>query len=85
MTNLNPFNLLDSILEDYASPRLRRLIHTLILLVVAVVAIWLAAEGDWKKFLVALGATFYAAANKANTHADAGMADGYGFYDAESE
>jgi hypothetical protein len=67
MRNLNPFTLLDELLADYASPRLRRAVHTAILLVLAVVAIWMASEGDWKKFWTALGVAIYAAANKANT------------------
>lgn len=82
---MNPFDILDSILEDYASPRTRRLLHAIILFVVTLVAIWLAAEGDWKKAVIALVAAFYAAANKANTDPDAGMADGLGYYDDEPE
>lgn len=85
MSSLNPFTILDSILEDYASPRTRRLVHSLILLVVAVVAIWMAAQGDWKKMLVAIGAAVYAEANRANTDPDAGAADGVGFYDGEGD
>lgn len=67
MTNLNPFTIVDSILADYASPRVRRLIHSLILLVVALVTIYLAADKEWKEFIISLGVTLYAAANKANT------------------
>lgn len=66
---MNPFTLLDSILADYASPRVRRLIHTLILLACAGVTIWLGAEGDWREALLALAAALYAGANKANTSA----------------
>jgi hypothetical protein len=84
MSSLNPFAVLDSILADYASPKVRRLFHTLILLVVAVVAMWMAAEGDWKKFVVALGVAFYAAANKANTQPTDEFNDAnVTFYDAE--
>jgi hypothetical protein len=84
MDNLNPFTLLDSLLADYASPRVRRGIHTLILATLAVVALWMAAEGDWKKFLTALGVAFYAAANKANTQPTDEFTDddSVTFYDA---
>lgn len=82
---MNPISILDSILVDYASPRARRLMHSLIFLGVALVMVWQAAEGDWKKALLALAATVYAAANKANTDTSAGMVDGVGFYDADTE
>lgn len=64
---MNPLSLLDSILADWASPRVRRLIHGLVLLAVVLLGIWLAAEGDWKKALAALAAAVYAGANHANT------------------
>ena len=51
--NFNPLHVLDLILADWASPKVRRLIHNLIALGVSLVGIWLAANGDW---LVALGA-----------------------------
>lgn len=85
MSNLNPFVLLDSLLEDYASPAIRRLLHAIILLAVALVAIWQAAEGDWEKFALSVLASLYAAANKANTDPNAGMEDGQGFYDSDVE
>lgn len=66
---MNPFTLLDSLLADYASPRVRRLIHTLILLACTGVTIWLGAEGDWRSALLTLAAALYAGANKANTSA----------------
>lgn len=74
MNTLNPFDLLDRLLNDYASPKARRTLHTIILLAVALVGIWLAAEGDWREAGLALLAALYAGANKANTpevsHAD---------------
>lgn len=64
---INPFDLLDNVLEDYASPKTRRLLHALLSLAVALVGVWLAANGDWKQFAIALGALVYTYANKANT------------------
>lgn len=69
MNNLNPLTILDSLLGDWATPKVRRLIHGLVLLAVAVAGIWLAANGDWTEFIVAIVAAVYAAANKANTPA----------------
>jgi hypothetical protein len=65
--NLNPLALLDALLADWASPRVRRLIHTLLALVLVVVTAVLAAGGDWKVALGTLLAALYAAINKANT------------------
>lgn len=74
---MNPINSLDKILADWTSPRTRRLIHALIALGLLVLAVWQAADGDWKVALASLAATLYAAANKANTPAtsldDAGV------------
>lgn len=67
--NFNPLETLDNILADYASEKTRRLIHSLIALAGVLVTIWLAADGDWTAFALALGGTLYAAANKANTPA----------------
>ena len=67
MPNLNPLVLLDILLADWVSPKVRRGLHNLILFVVAIVAIWLAADGDWWQFLVALVGALYAASNRANT------------------
>lgn len=64
---MNPMNYLDSILSDYASPRVRRLVHSILLLVVAVVTVVTAVDGDWEKALLSLAATIYAGANRANT------------------
>lgn len=66
---MNPFTLLDNILSEYASPKVRRLVHLAILLVTAVVTIYFAAGGDWTQFAIALAAALYAGANKANTPA----------------
>ena len=66
---MNPFTILDSLLADYASPRVRRLIHGLIALACTGVTIWLGAEGDWRLALLTLAAALDAGANKANTSA----------------
>ena len=68
MSNLNPFNIVDSILADWASPRVRRTIHALLTMAAAVVSIYLAADGDWRQAAVAFAALLYAGANHANTH-----------------
>lgn len=82
MTDLNPLTILDQILGDWASPKVRRLVHSLIALIVALVAIYLAVDGDWVAFVIALGGTLYAVANKANTPATeltpAGVDDPHG-------
>lgn len=64
---MNPLTMLDDFLADYVSPKWRRRIHSLILLAVALVALWRAADGDWEQFGIALAGALYAAANKANT------------------
>lgn len=64
---INPLDALDDLLEDYASPKARRLIHGLLSLAVAIVGVWLAVNGDWREFAIALGALVYTYANKANT------------------
>ncbi len=65
--NLNPLALLDSILVDWASPRVRRLIHGLLLFAAFCATGWLAVDGDWKKALAALAAAIYVGSNHANT------------------
>lgn len=65
--NLNLIALLDSLLEDWASPKVRRLIHALLALALFVITAVLAAGGDWKAALGTLAVTVYAAMNKANT------------------
>lgn len=81
---MNPFSIIDGLLADYASPKVRRLLHTLLVLLVALVAIWQAAEGDWKKFGLALLAMIYAEANRANTPPTSpfGPDDDVTYYDA---
>lgn len=64
-------NLLDTLLGDWASPRVRRLVHALIAAVLVVVSAVLAADGDWQAALISLAVTVYAAMNKANTPATA--------------
>ncbi len=63
----NPLEILDRILQDWASPRVRRLVHGLLSLAAVVGAIILAADGDWVIAALALIAAVYPAANKANT------------------
>lgn len=82
MNSINPITILDSILEDYASPRARRLIHSLILLAAAIISIYLAVDGDWKEFALTVGATVYAAANRANTDPKGVVLREEDFYDA---
>ena len=64
---MNPLTLLDSILADWASPRVRRTIHLTLLLIAALGTIWLSADGDWGKAVTALMATLYTGSNFANT------------------
>lgn len=64
---MNPLTLLDKILEDWASERVRRLVHGLLVLAAVIVTIVLAAGGDWREALAALVAAIYAGANHANT------------------
>jgi hypothetical protein len=85
MNSLNPLHLIDSLLRDWASPRVRRLIHGLILLAVVVGGIWLAADGDWVKFAGALLAAFYAASNVANTDPDGVVLHEEDFHDGDNE
>lgn len=64
---MNPFAVLDGLLADYASPKVRRTMHSLLVLAAIGASIFLAADGDWE---VALGtgiAALYAWANRANT------------------
>jgi hypothetical protein len=68
VTNLNPLDLLDKVLAEYASPRARRAIHAALMLVAALVTLYLAYEKDWMQALIALAATLYTGANKANTN-----------------
>lgn len=70
MNGLNPLTLLDSVLADYASPRARRAIHSLILLAAVVLTIVLTAEGNWQAAVGSLIAAVYSAANQANTPAE---------------
>jgi hypothetical protein len=65
----NPLEIIDQILSDWASPKVRRLVHGLIALAAVVTAIVLAADGDWVVAVIALIAAVYPAANKANTGA----------------
>lgn len=67
MTNLNPLHLIDSILEDWVSARVRRTFHSVLLLAAIVVGIYFAFEGNWQEVIGALVAAVYAGSNRANT------------------
>lgn len=64
---MNPIKILDQILTDYASPKVRRVVHALVALAVSLLGIYLAAEGDWAKAGAAVLALLYAEANRVNT------------------
>lgn len=66
---MNPLTLIDSLLIDYASPRVRKAVHTTLLLLAVLGTIVLGAEGEWKEAVLALIAAIYAGANQANTPA----------------
>lgn len=63
----NPFAIVDSVLEDWVSPRVRRTLHSLILIASILGALWVASEGNWGAFAGTLVAAFYAGSNRANT------------------
>lgn len=65
--NNNPVDILNVILADWASPKVRRLIHALLALAAIVVTIWLASDGDWRQSILSLVAALYTGANAANT------------------
>lgn len=65
--NANPFALLDGLLADWVSPKVRRIIHTILFLIATVITIVLAAGGDWREALLTLFVAFYTGANRANT------------------
>lgn len=71
MNTINPLALLDQILDDWASPRTRRLLHALLGLVIFVASAALAVDGNWQEAVVGVLLALYAAANKANTPATA--------------
>lgn len=64
---MNILHLIDSILMDWVSPRVRRTIHSVLLIASLLFAIWLSVGGDWKQAVIALAAAFYAASNRSNT------------------
>lgn len=66
---MNPINILDSILADYASPKVRRLVHSVLLLGLVIAIAVLSFDGDWLAALTASAAAVYAALNRANTPA----------------
>ena len=63
----NPLNILDVILADWVNAKVRRTIHLVLLLAAVIVAIYLGVDEDWKQFVAALLAAFYAGSNAANT------------------
>lgn len=68
----NPLNALDSFLAEYLSAKNRRRVHSALALIGVLVGIWFAAHGDWTQVAVAIAATVYPAANRANTSHDDG-------------
>lgn len=70
MNTVNPMTYLDSILAEWASAKVRRTIHLMVLLIAVLVAIWMGVDGDWKQFVGAIVAAIYSASNAANTAPD---------------
>lgn len=64
---MNLLDLIDSILIDWTSPRVRRLIHTTLLIFTIILTLFLTADGNWEDGLIALIAAFYTASNRSNT------------------
>lgn len=84
---MNPFSLLDDLLSEWASPRVRRTIHGLLALALVGVGIWQAADGDWAVALGSLVASLYAEANRTNTPSIDAYEEAYeeGYEDAAEE
>lgn len=76
MKNLNPLAMLDSVLADWASARVRRLIHALLLVAMTAVTVWLGADRNWEAALVTLVGMLYVGSNHANTPAVSGNLEG---------
>lgn len=64
---MNILDTLDSILMDWTSPRVRRLIHSVLLIFTTVLTVLLTVDGDWRDALIALVAVLYTASNRSNT------------------
>ena len=64
---MSPFALIDALLTEWASPKVRRSIHALLSLALIVATVWVAAEGNWEVALGTLIATLYTEANRVNT------------------
>lgn len=64
---MNPLTLLDSLLEDYLSPKARRTLHTVLVLAALAVTAVLTYNGDWREAALSLATAVYAWANRANT------------------
>lgn len=72
---MNPLHVLDRLMEDYASPKVRRTVHSLLLLVAFGVTTYLAFEGDWRQAALAAAAAIYTWANRANTEPEDNWVD----------
>lgn len=64
---MSPLALIDALLTEWASPKVRRTLHALLSLALLVGTVWLAAGGDWTVALGTLVATLYTEANRVNT------------------
>lgn len=64
---MSPLTLIDALLTEWASPKVRRSIHALLSLALIVATVWVAAEGNWEVALGTLIATLYTEANRVNT------------------
>lgn len=67
MASSTPFDLLDALLADWASPRVRRLVHALLTIIMFVATTYLAADGNWKTAIISMLMGIYTSANHANT------------------
>lgn len=82
---MNPIHAIDQLLGDWASPKVRRSLHSLVALVAFGITIWQGTDGDPKKAVVAGVVALYGAANKANTlHTDLAAA-GTGHQDDDDD
>lgn len=66
----NPIKIIDAILADWTSPRVRRTLHGLLSLALIALAVWFGVEQDWREFVLAALAALYTESNRANTNPD---------------